>query len=273
MRAIAWSIGDSREGPLHGAGASRIHESGMTAQSLIADHYAVQRACYFTAVEEMEDAIVAASIHTDDFIWNHAYFRDTPSTERLEQGAQWLGEFNRDLTVYLDASRAAMAGGSLGMRPIDHETWMLRSTADASSDHVHLMDAPDLAVFAQLVGAMFRPDYANALIVSTHHAVRGRHLILFVNGDAIGTASLYWRSNAFAAIHDVGILPAWRGRGLGQNLVHAVVQKASESGVAACYLQCEAKAERFYYKLGFRCVHRRVGFQMRPSGSAAACGA
>lgn len=61
----------------------------------------------------------------------------------------------------------------------------------------------------------------------------------------------------FGAIQNVGVLPAWRGRGLGGRLVCRALMGFREQGVPRAFLEVTAEnahAVRLYRSLGFRRV-------------------
>lgn len=72
--------------------------------------------------------------------------------------------------------------------------------------------------------------------------------------QVVGCAALELYSSA-ALLRSVAVAPAYRGRGLGQQLTLAALNLARTSGVTHVYLLTET-ASQFYPKFGFRAVER-----------------
>lgn len=243
-------------------------------RELVEDHYSIQRVCYFSEVEHVPGAVYASSRATDDFIWNHAYLHGSITIESVAEAGEWLSDRARGLTIYVDDLSYHAGGWTADYKTVDRETWMvLPPTSSVLPDGVtasRCFSPAEKTQFAGLVGAIFRPDYEACLLranVAVDGIAKSARLLLHVEGQAVGTGSLYWRSGSLAAIHDVGVLESHRRQGLGTQIVRELLSLAHQEGIENCYLQCEASMESFYTGLGFASVHRRLGIQ--PKGGPA----
>jgi GNAT superfamily N-acetyltransferase len=80
-------------------------------------------------------------------------------------------------------------------------------------------------------------------------AVAGRELVGVAVGEAVA---------GMARLHDVLVVEARQGRGLGSRLVELFCARAAELGAARCFLRCPDtdRHRRFYQRLGFVQVAR-----------------
>jgi GNAT superfamily N-acetyltransferase len=80
-------------------------------------------------------------------------------------------------------------------------------------------------------------------------AVAGRELVGVAVGEAVA---------GMARLHDVLVVEARQGRGLGSRLVELFCARAAELGAARCFLRCPdtQRHRRFYERLGFVQVAR-----------------
>jgi GNAT superfamily N-acetyltransferase len=80
-------------------------------------------------------------------------------------------------------------------------------------------------------------------------AVAGRELVGVAVGEAVA---------GMARLHDVLVVEARQGRGLGSRLVELFCARAAELGAARCFLRCPDthRHRRFYERLGFVQVAR-----------------
>ncbi|MCC6508842.1 MAG: GNAT family N-acetyltransferase [Pirellulaceae bacterium] len=83
--------------------------------------------------------------------------------------------------------------------------------------------------------------------------------LAYCNGQAVGIATCFIGFSTFAArplinIHDLGVVPEYRGRGIGSALLRAVEQHALEMGCAKITLEVQEnnhRARRVYSGAGF----------------------
>jgi GNAT superfamily N-acetyltransferase len=78
-------------------------------------------------------------------------------------------------------------------------------------------------------------------------ALAGRELVGVAAGEAVA---------GMARLHDVLVVEARQGRGLGSRLVELFCARAAELGAARCFLRCPdtPRHRRFYERLGFALV-------------------
>lgn len=76
------------------------------------------------------------------------------------------------------------------------------------------------------------------------------HFLLRCDGVAAGTARLY-RKDGVARIGRVAVLQAYRGRGLGAELMTQAVQEARRQGCGVIVIHAQVQAQSFYARLGF----------------------
>jgi len=76
-----------------------------------------------------------------------------------------------------------------------------------------------------------------------------RHVLAGITKrDAVGTGRL----EPTGKIGRVAVLPQWRGRGVGSQIVAHLVKQATELGLVQVYLHAQASAVAFYERLGFQ---------------------
>jgi ribosomal-protein-alanine N-acetyltransferase len=100
----------------------------------------------------------------------------------------------------------------------------------------------------------------------SHHSAAallrfGEVFLLRAEGEVIGTCVLMrtWEEPGEALLLSMGILPGWRGRGLGQFFVRQVLQALKAVGVRGVVLQLEEhnrRAVALYREVGFEGVQR-----------------
>lgn len=73
-------------------------------------------------------------------------------------------------------------------------------------------------------------------------------LAIHENRDAVGTGRL----EPDGKIGRVAVLSHFRGRGVGEAIMHCLVNHATDSGLEAIYLHAQTAAAGFYRRLGFR---------------------
>jgi len=93
-----------------------------------------------------------------------------------------------------------------------------------------------------------------------------RALVAEADGRVVGYASFGIGYNTDIAarepwMHDLFVLPAWRGRGVGRMLVTAVARQAARRGLGCLewgVRGSNARALRFYRRLGAHVGHARI---------------
>jgi ribosomal protein S18 acetylase RimI-like enzyme len=80
-----------------------------------------------------------------------------------------------------------------------------------------------------------------------------------LNGNMVGTAVCFMGFSTFSAkprlnLHDLSVLPEYRGKGIGRALLHAVIGRATQLGCSAVTLEVRkdnANARHLYKSVGF----------------------
>jgi ribosomal protein S18 acetylase RimI-like enzyme len=83
--------------------------------------------------------------------------------------------------------------------------------------------------------------------------------LAFVNGEAAGLVNCFYGFSTFKAsrlinIHDIAVLPGYRGMGIGQTLIDSVIKKAKEEN--CCKVTLEVREDN-----RARSLYEREGFQ------------
>lgn len=86
------------------------------------------------------------------------------------------------------------------------------------------------------------------------HPEASHHMLLMLDGLAIGTARWYAYDDETAKLQRVAVLKPLRGIGAGQRLIMAMEDDAREAGYAYAMLDSQCQAEAFYKKLGYRVI-------------------
>lgn len=76
------------------------------------------------------------------------------------------------------------------------------------------------------------------------------HVVGLQEGEAACAARLYQEDGAWH-IGRVAVLPRWRGKGLGLQLVQEAVRKGKEEGARRFVLNAQADKYKFYERAGF----------------------
>lgn len=92
------------------------------------------------------------------------------------------------------------------------------------------------------------------------HDAISRHLIGIVEATVVATAR--WRAvthdgRAMAKLERFAVLPAYRGRGYGRQMVQAAIDDAGAAGLDAFVLHAQAHLEAFYASFGFQSTGHR----------------
>ena len=130
--------------------------------------------------------------------------------------------------------------------------WVLRD-ADPSGPAATAL----LALAAREIWALY--DDPQALTRPTPQdpplAPGAQHLLAWVDGEAVGGAGLRPLHAGVLELRRVFVRPAWRGRGLADDLVRALLDRARQAGAQAVWLETGERqhaALRLYTRLGFR---------------------
>ena len=109
-------------------------------------------------------------------------------------------------------------------------------------------------------GAPLDPEVRRRLIPALREQANGLVLLAFFEGTVVGIANCFYGFSTFAArpllnVHDLAVLPAFRGRGVGRALLAAVDDRARARGCIKVTLEVRednAQARGVYRAHGFR---------------------
>ncbi len=134
----------------------------------------------------------------------------------------------------------------------------------------NLADAKDVAGFLAVLDSYaademggaspLDPDVRRRLVPALREQPSALLLLAFEAGQAVGVATCFFGFSTFAArpllnVHDLAVLPAFRGRGVGRALLSAVEDRARAHGCAKLTLEVRednARARGLYEERGFR---------------------
>lgn len=77
------------------------------------------------------------------------------------------------------------------------------------------------------------------------------HLLAYDQTQAIGTARTRKLSDGKAKIERVAVLAAYRGRGIGRQIMVAAIEHLRSQGVTAVKINAQLQVQNFYARLGF----------------------
>jgi ribosomal protein S18 acetylase RimI-like enzyme len=109
-------------------------------------------------------------------------------------------------------------------------------------------------------GVPLEPEVRRRLIPALREQANAVVLLAFVDGTAVGLANCFYGFSTFAVrpllnVHDLAVVPAFRGRGVGRALLAAVDDRARARGCAKVTLEVRednAPARGLYRAHGFR---------------------
>ena len=116
-------------------------------------------------------------------------------------------------------------------------------------------------------GKALEPETREQLIAGLQHHPTTLILLAEKEGEPVGIATCFVGFSTFAAkplinIHDLAVSEAFRGQGIGRQLLAAVEQAARERGYCAVTLEVEQRnelAHRTYLAFGFVQEHHGPG--------------
>ncbi|WP_422349557.1 GNAT family N-acetyltransferase [Flagellimonas sp.] len=107
-------------------------------------------------------------------------------------------------------------------------------------------------------GYTIHPSTINALLGHQQfHLYLGMHL-----GTYASCGMVYFDGNGNSGIHMIGVLPIYRGLGLGKRLTQALLSKAGASRTKKVFLVASQLGEPIYAKLGFETYGSLVSFRV-----------
>lgn len=81
---------------------------------------------------------------------------------------------------------------------------------------------------------------------------QAHHWLLWDGNQAVATARLVRIAPQAGKVGRVAVLPAWRGRGSGRQLMESIHQFAAENGLRSLHLDAQLAVLDFYAGLGYR---------------------
>lgn len=78
-----------------------------------------------------------------------------------------------------------------------------------------------------------------------------RHVLIRVGGEAVATGRLWLRTPEEGVLARIAVLPAYRGQGLGLQVVRGLEAEARAAGVESLYLYAHKNLAKFYRKMGY----------------------
>jgi ribosomal protein S18 acetylase RimI-like enzyme len=108
--------------------------------------------------------------------------------------------------------------------------------------------------------AALDPEVRQRLVPALREQTNALVLLAFVDGAVVGLANCFYGFSTFAArpllnVHDLAVLPTFRGRGVGRALLAAAEARAVARGCAKLTLEVRednARARGLYQAHGFR---------------------
>lgn len=226
---------------------------------MVDSHYRIHLGCYFSSVTFSERRISATSSIREG-IWNHTWLRPPAADKEFDSLASAVEH------VYVDAS--AVDPTTL-WTVFDREIWMqLNGQPPDCKPAINLSMVGEnsglTSVLSAVISECFSQEYAKAADASMaqESAVTRSYYVASHRGSHFGAIS-YHQLGRWSAIHDVAVLPEYRGKGLGTSLVTALLHLLDATEQP--YLQCEdGWLPKFYSACGFSQTHRRIGLR-RPN--------
>ncbi len=78
------------------------------------------------------------------------------------------------------------------------------------------------------------------------------HIVIYIDGKAAGTGRMFTEDGGKSYhLGRIAVLPEYRRRHLGSDIVNAMCEKAKELGAERCVLSAQCRVKEFYNTLGF----------------------
>jgi predicted GNAT family N-acyltransferase len=77
------------------------------------------------------------------------------------------------------------------------------------------------------------------------------HIVVYLDQLPIGTARLRYLSNQLVKIERVAVLAAYRGQGIGKQIMQTAIQFLDQNNIPVSKVHAQTHAASFYQKLGF----------------------
>jgi ribosomal protein S18 acetylase RimI-like enzyme len=123
---------------------------------------------------------------------------------------------------------------------------------------VRMWDEEEIAALYK-AGGWWKEEYKTE---DLRHLIRGSFVFAVAtdikNGRAVGMGRVIADGVSDGYIQDLVVLPQYRKRGIGTQIVAALVNRCLESGITWIGLIAEPDTEEFYRPLGFHPMERHV---------------
>ena len=86
----------------------------------------------------------------------------------------------------------------------------------------------------------------------------GWNTLVYMDGQPAASGRIWWSEDAFW-LGEIGVVPALRGRRLGDLVLRLLLFKAQTHSAREIRLRCPVATEGFFSRLGFRPVSRESG--------------
>lgn len=128
----------------------------------------------------------------------------------------------------------------------------LRPATAADSDFAYAVKQAAFRAYVEAAGGW---DEAEQHALHQQRFATQTFRIIMVEGQDVGVLALAEASNCLR-LHQLFLLPAAQGRGIGSEVMQGVMAQARQQGVPIRLrvLQANPRARRFYERLGFRCT-------------------
>jgi predicted GNAT family N-acyltransferase len=77
------------------------------------------------------------------------------------------------------------------------------------------------------------------------------HVLAYFDNSCIGTARLHINNEGFGQIGRMAVLPSFRNKGLGSQIMGVLIEITQSKGISSLILHAQVSAIPFYEKLGF----------------------
>lgn len=254
----------------------------MTTKEIVKDFYNLENDIFFNQLHDTGEAFYTYNENIEYEIWNHAFPYDIKvkdnedlafSTFVRDTISFYLSK-NRKPVVYLDDKYFA---GKLHnilhenkFEMFDNEAWM--QFKKLNYDYIPNNITLDMKIvdtiekfedFSKVVNTCFSKTYSAELKKDFNKNFgfkKIEHYTFWDNNTLIGVSSIYYDKKT-AHIHNVGVLPLFRGHGFGKAIIKYLIEHILNNLKLPVYLQAEGvSVESFYKKLGAETFYRRYGY-------------
>jgi ribosomal-protein-alanine N-acetyltransferase len=130
--------------------------------------------------------------------------------------------------------------------------------------------AEDIAAVHSLERICFTDAWSEGMLLSS--LTDGVDFTLLLDGETlIGYSIVDRRVQGEAELHNVAIIPEYRGKGLSSLLMDKMISDCAENGVSVIFLEVRennAPAINLYKKYGFTAIDKRKNYYKNPTEDA-----